>query len=339
MLLICYGTRPEIIKLAPVIRELLAQSIPFKSLFTGQHSTLYHQFKDLIPDPDYFIETPSGLSLNASMGNMLLKIDPILKSNQFKLMIVQGDTASAYVCSLAAFNQSIRIGHVEAGLRTNDLSSPFPEEGYRQMISRIAAFNWAPTINSLINLERENIFTGSVTGNTIVDQCISYQLPIIYSDKVLVTLHRRENFGERMKKLFMELERLATLHPELEIIFPMHPNPHVQMQRPILSKVKVTEPIEYDAMIKLISEVKFVISDSGGIQEECASFRKKILVCRNTTERPEGIEAGFAKLIDTDILNNYSWALNDPAWNGQNPYGDGQASKRIVTQIKGYLAV
>ena len=155
-----------------------------------------------------------------------------------------------------------------------------------------------------------------------------------YDDKILITLHRRENFGEPMEKIFYEIETLAMEHHELEFIFPMHPNPNVQKLKPILKHVNVIDPLGYSEMMKLLSKVKFVISDSGGIQEECAAFKKKVLVCRNTTERPEGIDAGFAKLIHTDIINNFHWANESPYWSGKNPYGNGDASKKIIDSLE-----
>ena len=157
-----------------------------------------------------------------------------------------------------------------------------------------------------------------------------------YNNKILVTLHRRENFGAKMTKLFTELECLAKKHPKLEFIFPMHPNPNVQKLRPILKNVNIINPLGYSDMMELLSQVKFVISDSGGIQEECAAFGKKVLVCRDTTERPEGIEAGFAKLIDTNIIQNFEWANKNPKWKGKNPYGIGNASKVIIDSILNY---
>ena len=159
---------------------------------------------------------------------------------------------------------------------------------------------------------------------------MNFDYPIQYNNKILVTLHRRENFGKNMKKIFKEIEVLAIEYPELEFIFPMHPNPNVQELKNILKHINVINPLQYSDMIRLISEVKFVISDSGGIQEECAAFNKKILVCRDTTERPEGIEVGFAKLVHTDIINNFNWANDFPKWSGSNPYGSGDAAVRIV---------
>ncbi len=337
MILVCYGTRPEIIKLAPVIDELKARGLPFKTVFTGQHKDLYLQFKNAVPKPDYCLEMQASRTLSDTMAAIIVYLDQILAKGEVKLLIVQGDTASTFACALSAFNQKVAIGHVEAGLRTYNLASPFPEEGYRQMISRIATLHWAPTDNALTNLKKEGMSHARMTGNTVMDSCMATHYPISYSNKVLVTLHRRENFGERMIKLFNEIEELAYRHPELEVLFPMHPNPQVRMHKDIFKKVQVIEPLEYLDTLKLISEAKFIISDSGGLQEECVAFRKKILICRENTERPESIEVGIGKIVNTDILANYRWAYDEPEWIGVNPYGEGNARKAIVNHIVEYF--
>ena len=333
-ILISYGTRPEIIKLSPVIRELSKRNIFFKTVFTGQHKELYDDVKDLVPKPDYHLAI---MKKNQSLINIISgissQLNGILKEETPDLLMIQGDTSTAAISALIAFYEKIPIGHVEAGLRTYDLTSPFPEEGNRQIISRLARYNWAPTKLASEQLKEEKIQNVIVTGNTVVDACMNYNYPISYEKKVLITLHRRENFGERMGKIFNEIEILAKEHSDLEFIFPMHPNPNVQKLNPILKHVDVIDPLEYSEMIKLLASVKFVISDSGGLQEECATFKKKVLVCRKTTERPEGIDAGFARLVDTDVLNNFAWANDFPKWSGKNPYGNGDASKKIVNSI------
>ena len=272
-------------------------------------------------------------SLTDIMSGIFSQFNEILNEESPDLLIVQGDTSTVAISALIAFYGRIPVGHVEAGLRTYDLTSPFPEEGNRQIVSRLATYNWAPTELAASQLQKENVYNVIITGNTIVDACTKYNYPISYDDKVLITLHRRENFGAKMKKIFTEIEILANEHPQLEFIFPMHPNPNVQKLKPILQNVKVIDTLEYSKMMKLLSIVKFIISDSGGIQEECAAFRKKVLVCRNTTERPEGIDAGFAKLVDTNIIDNFYWANDSPNWSGKNPYGNGDASEIIVDSI------
>jgi len=313
------------------------RDIPFKTIFTGQHRELYKDVKDLVPTPDYHL---SIMEKNQTLTDILSKISltfgEILNKESPDLLIVQGDTSTVAVTSLIAFYEKIPVGHVEAGLRTYNLGSPFPEEGNRQIVSRFAQYNWAPTEWAANNLKNEMVGNIFVTGNTVIDSCLNFNFPITYNNKILVTLHRRENFGAKMTKLFTELECLAKKHPKLEFIFPMHPNPNVQKLRPILKNVNIINPLGYSDMMELLSQVKFVISDSGGIQEECAAFGKKVLVCRDTTERPEGIEAGFAKLIDTNIIHNFEWANKNPKWKGKNPYGIGNASKIIIDSILNY---
>jgi UDP-N-acetylglucosamine 2-epimerase len=189
------------------------------------------------------------------------------------------------------------------------------------------------------NLRAEGIYHARLTGNTIIDACMSTRFDITYGNKVLVSLNRRENFGERMKKLFTEIEELANTHPELEFIFPMTHNPNIKSHKYIFRKVKVIESLDYNEMLKLISEARFVISDSGGLQEECAAFRKKMLVCRENTERPEGLEVGIGRLVNTDVLKHYRWAYDAPEWTGTNPFGDGSARIAIVTHIKEFLGL
>ena len=333
-ILISYGTRPEIIKLSPVIRELDERGIPFKTVFTGQHRELYNDVKELVPEPDHNLAImEKNQSLSSIISGISSKFGEILRVESPNLLMVQGDTATAAISALIAFYEKIPVGHVEAGLRTYDLSSPFPEEGNRQIVSRLAKFNWAPTELAAEQLQKENVDNIIVTGNTVIDACSNFNYPLSYNNKILITLHRRENFGEKMKKIFKEIEILAIEHPELEFIFPMHPNPNVLSLKPILKHVNVIDPLEYSEMMKLLASVKFVISDSGGVQEECAAFNKKVLVCRNTTERPEGIDAGFAKLVHTDIINHFHWANESPQWSGENPYGNGDASTKIVDSI------
>jgi len=340
MILVCYGTRPEIIKLSPVIDELKKQNLRFKIVFTGQHKDMYEQFKHTLPTPDYWLDVMrSKSSLGDTIGSIMLKLDSILSKGETKLMVVQGDSSSSFACALSAYNNKVAIGHVEAGLRTHNLMSPFPEEGYRQMITRISTLHWAPTQKAMDNLRSEGIYHARLTGNTIIDACMSTQFDVTYGNKVLVSLNRRENFGERMKKLFTEIEELANMLPELEFIFPMTHNPNIKSHKYIFRKVKVIESLDYNEMLKLISEARFVISDSGGLQEECAAFRKKMLVCRENTERPEGLEVGIGRLVNTDILKHYRWAYEAPEWTGTNPFGDGKARLAIVAHIREFLGL
>tara|TARA_Y100000590_G_C15683218_1_gene1000607 strand:- start:8 stop:1033 length:1026 start_codon:yes stop_codon:yes gene_type:complete len=333
-ILICYGTRPEIIKLSPLINILREKKITHSTVFTGQHTDLFDDVKDLIPDPDYKL---SIMKKNQTLNDILSRISEgfieILKNLNPDIVIVQGDTSTVLTCALNAFYANIDIGHVEAGLRTFNLSSPYPEEGNRQLVSRIANYNWAPTKIAFNNLKKEGVKNIFLTGNTIVDACKAFNYKIKYNNKILITLHRRENFGDKIIKIFKEINQLATIHNDLEFIFPMHPNPNIQQHKSLLSKIKVIKPLKYLDLLKLLSEVKFVISDSGGIQEECATFKKKILVCRDNTERPEGVDVGFAKIIGTNVIDNFDWANNNNIWNGINPYGDGKAANQIVKSL------
>ena len=333
-ILIVYGTRPEVIKLSPVIRELSKRKILFKTVFTGQHKELYEDVKELVPEPDFHLSImKENQSLNNIMTGISSSFSEILKDVSPDLLIVQGDTSTVAISALIAFYEKIPVGHVEAGLRTYDLSSPFPEEGNRQLVARLAKYNWAPTELAAEQLKKENVDNIIVTGNTVIDVCVNFNYPVSYDDKILITLHRRENFGKPMEKIFEEIETLAMEHHELEFIFPMHPNPNVQKLKPILKHVNVIDPLGYSEMMKLLSKVKFVISDSGGVQEECAAFKKKVLVCRDTTERPEGVDLGFAKLVHTNIIDNFNWANQSPIWFGENPYGNGDASEKIVKSL------
>ena len=333
-ILVCYGTRPEIIKLAPIINVLKNTKIDFKTIFTGQHTDLYNDVKDLIPEPNYHLGIMKhNQTLNDILVNISKGFTKILKSENPDIVIVQGDTSTVLTCALNAYYENIDIGHVEAGLRSHNLQSPYPEEGNRQIVSRIATYNWAPTEIAYNNLTKENISNIFLTGNTIVDACRMYNYKIKYNNKVLVTLHRRENFGNKIIKLFKELNYLATNNKQLKFIFPMHPNPNIQKHKHLLTEIKIIKPLKYKDLLKLLSEVNFVISDSGGIQEECASFNKKILVCRDNTERPEGVNAGFAKIIGTDIINNFEWANKNCRWEGNNPYGNGDAAKKIIQSL------
>ena len=333
-ILLSYGTRPEIIKLSPVIHELKKVGIPFKTVFTGQHKELYEDVKDLVPEPDFHLAImKENQTLTDILSSISLRFSEILRSENPDLLIVQGDTSTVAISALIAFYEKVPVGHVEAGLRTYDLTSPFPEEGNRQIVSRLAQYNWAPTAKAAQQLKNENIHNVFITGNTVIDACLNFNYPVSYDNKILITLHRRENFGEKMEKIFSEIEALAKEKPHLDFIFPIHPNPNVQKLKGMMKHVNVIDPLGYAEMMKLLSSAKFVISDSGGIQEECAAFGKKVLVCRNTTERPEGIDAGFAKLVDTEVKRNFNWANDAPQWSGENPYGNGNAAKNIINSI------
>ncbi|MBR9923296.1 MAG: UDP-N-acetylglucosamine 2-epimerase (non-hydrolyzing) [Bacteroidetes bacterium] len=334
MVLVALGTRPEVIKLCPVIREMQAKNIAYRILFTGQHRELFEDVQDLIPVPDYRLNIMErGNTLNDKLAEIVRGSAQILQELNPSLVIVQGDTSTVLGVALAAFNHQIPIGHVEAGLRSFDLQKPFPEEANRCMVTTIATLNWAPTKRAFDNLTHAGARNVILTGNTVVDAALGFEFPQKQGEKVLITLHRRENFGERMARLFEQIEQAAAENPELDFVFPMHPNPQVLKHRNLLRKVRVIKPLPYRAMMKLLSETRFVISDSGGIQEECAAFNKPILVCRDSTERPEGITAGFARLVGDQPLKHIPWALNFDGIRQANPYGDGKAANRIIQSI------
>lgn len=336
MILVCYGTRPEIVKLAPVIAELQRVGVSFKTVFTGQHLGLYEDVKYLVPVPNYSLDI---MTANQSLTDIIVSIGnrfpKILKENKTDLVIVQGDTSSALIIGLICFYNMVQVGHVEAGLRTYKKYSPFPEEMNRVLLSRMSRYNWAPTKRAYDALKAEDIKNIFFTGNTIVDICKSFDYSITYDNKILITLHRRENFCKRMVSLFHQINQLALQYSNYRFVFPMHPNPNVGMHKHLLkaSNIDVVKPLRYADFIKEISSCRFIITDSGGVQEEASCFNKKVLVCRDATERPEGVEVGMAKVVGTDLINNFSWADENPFWQGVSPYGDGKAAKRIVASI------
>lgn len=319
MLLVCFGTRPEWLKIKPLIKKF----DNCKLLFTGQHQDLLNNI-----EVDYKI---SILSQNKNRLDSVISscLEQFPVDNDLTGVIVQGDTASAFACALAAFNRGLKIFYLEAGLRTDNLQHPYPEEGYRQMISRISNVNFAPTNLSKTNLKKENVLGDTyVVGNTILDNLVG--IKTTYTNKVLVTLHRRENH-HIISDWFVELDKLAKIHPNIEFILPIHPNPNVQKHRHLLTKVKVIEPLEYNDMINLMKDVKLIITDSGGLQEEGAFLNKKVIVCRLKTERPEGINTGHLFLCETPsmLIKQFKLLINDYKINEECPYGDGNSSQKI----------
>jgi len=340
MILIAYGTRPEIIKLFPVINELKARRLPFKTLFTGQQNDLYEDVKDLVPKPDFsFSEYFFGENKHNTLGMSFVKIckaaEKLFNEYHFDIIIIQGDTTTAWALAQMAFYNGIKIAHVEAGLRTFDLENPYPEELNRTLITQVAYLNFAPTkqaYDTLINFGMKNVH---LVGNTIVDAVNYFKTSLglreEQSNKVLVTLHRRENH-KIIGRLFDELQVVAEKNPELELIFPIHPNPEVRKHKTKLNakNIQVIPPIGYPEMLKLISRALFIISDSGGIQEEATCFNKKVLIVREKTERAETIDVGLGKLVGKDIRGHIDWALMSPPNITQSPYGDGHTAQRIA---------
>ena len=318
-ILLCFGTRPEWLKIKPLIKEL----DNYKLLFTGQHPDLLKDIK-----VDYRITIgESDNRLDQLISDCLLQFP----EGDFDSVLVQGDTASAFACAVAAFNKQKKIYYLEAGLRSYNLQHPYPEEAYRQMISRISDVNLCPTELSRGNLISEKI-NGlcHVVGNTVLDNLLEYKNKCEYTNKVLVTLHRRENH-HWMDKWFIKLNDIAKKNSDLEFILPIHPNPNVQKHRHILTHVNIIEPLNHSELLDLLVKVKFVISDSGGLQEEGSFFNKKVIVCRKTTERPEGIGTGHLYMCESPKELPFLFEIinKDYLVDSECPYGDGMSSKKI----------
>jgi UDP-N-acetylglucosamine 2-epimerase (non-hydrolysing) len=319
MILLCFGTRPEWLKIKPLIKELKG----YKLLFTGQHPDLLKNI-----EVDYKITIGnSDNRLDRLISDCLLQFP----DGDFDSVLVQGDTASAFACAIAAFNRQKKIYYLEAGLRSYNLEHPYPEEGYRQMIARISDVNLCPTELSRDNLISEKV-NGicHVVGNTVLDNLLEYKNKCEYTNKVLVTLHRRENH-HWMDEWFTELNNIAKENPDLEFILPIHPNPNVQKHRDLLTHVNVIEPLSHTELLKLLVKVKFVISDSGGLQEEGSFFNKKVIVCRKTTERPEGIDTGHLYMCESpkELPLLFEIINKDYPVDSECPYGDGMSSNKI----------
>lgn len=357
-ILICFGTRPEAIKMAPVVLECRNRNLEHVVCVTAQHREMLDQvldWFDIVPDYDLDL-MEQGQNLNSLSSKIYNSIDPILQNEDPDIILVQGDTTTALVSAMAAFHRNIPVGHIEAGLRTYNFSAPFPEEMNRQIISKIAKYHFAPTDHAKNNLIAESVSKENIrqTGNTVVDalnwsnQKISdgFENDFIkqLSDKILsetpwilVTAHRRENFGIGLKNLSDSILVLAEKH-SCNIIWPVHPNPDITLgigeELKNHSRIHLIDPIDYPSMVWLMQQVDVIISDSGGIQEEAPTFRVPVLVTRESTERPEGIEAGSSTLVGMNqdkIVQNVLLKLknskNDVV---KNPFGDGLASKRIL---------
>lgn len=362
--LIIAGTRPEVIKLAPVVKAFRALSSDIEAIYcsTGQHREMLDQANRVFalePDIDLGLMAP-GQTLAGLTALLFAAIDGAIQETKPDVIIVQGDTTSAYVGAMCGFYRRLAVGHVEAGLRTGNIYSPFPEELNRCMVGRIATHHFAPTTGARDNLLREGTNPSSVfvTGNTVVDALnwvrsnakldpsaeISPELigAIGKHRLVLVTSHRRESLGDGLANTCNALLRLAEAFPDIVIVYPVHLNPAVREPVHHLlrghERIHLLPPVTYPTLLWLMSASYLILSDSGGIQEEAPSFQKPLLVLRETTERPEVVEAGCAKLVGTDpevIFENASILLTDraayAAMSGkQNPFGDGSAADRIV---------
>jgi UDP-N-acetylglucosamine 2-epimerase (non-hydrolysing) len=358
-ILLCFGTRPEAIKMVPIIQELINKGLDYKVCVTAQHRQMLDQvlvFFGIIPHYDLDIMT-SGQELNALSALILEKLDNVIKLENPDIILVQGDTTTAFLSAFAGFNRGIKVGHVEAGLRTWDLQFPFPEEANRQLIARITDFHFTPTPKATQNLENEKIKSEKIffTGNTVIDaleigkkklktgytndEILKFQRFLKKEQNlVLVTGHRRENFGKGLEQICQAIIDIANLD-RTQVIFPVHMNPivsnSVKKMLQAHPDILLTEPVNYPAFLWLMSRCDLIISDSGGVQEEAPSFTKKVLVTRETTERPEGLENGFSILTGNSkkkILEESKKILSKPQEINkiENPYGDGKAAQRIV---------
>lgn len=358
-----FGTRPEAIKMAPVVLELQKHADRIQTIVavTAQHRQMLDQVLDLFQiTPDYDLDIMSqGQTLYDITTKSLMGLKDVLAKEKPDLVLVHGDTTTTFTGALASYYQQVPVGHVEAGLRTGDIYSPFPEEMNRKLTGAIAAIHFAPTATAKANLLKENVNPSHiyVTGNTVIDALMTtvagdYDFGDDLKDVdfqnhrvILLTTHRRENLGEPMRHIYKALRRIIEEIPDTEIVFPVHRNPLVRKvveeELAGVDRIHLIDPMEYEPFANLMSLSSLVLTDSGGIQEEAPSLGKPVLVLRNTTERPEAVEAGTVRLIGTDKDVVYAetkrlltdQAAYDAMSNAVNPYGDGKASQRIVQAI------
>ncbi|WP_448059161.1 non-hydrolyzing UDP-N-acetylglucosamine 2-epimerase [Cellulomonas hominis] len=363
-----YGTRPEAIKMAPLVNAIAASpDIDGITVVTGQHREMLDQVNELFKiTPDHDLDIMShGQSLNDIFARVLHGLDKLLVAERPDAVVVQGDTATSTAAALAAFYRQIPVVHLEAGLRSGSLSSPFPEEGNRKITSQIAALHLAPTMTSRDNLLAEGVDVDRiiVTGNTVIDALLATAArQIAFADPrledavssgrplLLVTTHRRENWGSVMEGVGRAVARVAHANPDLMVVLPAHRNPVVRKALlPTLEglpNVVVTEPLPYGEFARLMRAAHLILSDSGGIQEEAPSLGIPVLVMRDTTERPEAITAGTVRLVGTDeerIVESASGLLRDSneyaaMSTASNPYGDGAAAQRCLVAIRRLIA-
>ncbi|WP_227105606.1 non-hydrolyzing UDP-N-acetylglucosamine 2-epimerase [Chromobacterium rhizoryzae] len=360
-----FGTRPEAIKMAPLVQALARSTqIEAKVCVTAQHRQMLDQVLelfDITPDYDLDIMRP-GQNLQSITTDIITRLSPVLDSLQPDYVLVHGDTTTTLAAAQASFYKQIRVCHVEAGLRTGNILSPWPEEGNRRITGALAAYHFAPTLNAYDNLRSENIPSDKIliTGNTVIDalliaidklennsnlrNSVHKQFPFLDKGKrtVLVTAHRRENFGDGILNICEAIKQLSKKYPEIDFAYPVHPNPNIK--QPVeqnlsdLNNVQLIPPLDYLPFVYLMSRSTLILTDSGGIQEEAPSLGKPVLVMRDTTERPEAVAAGTARLVGTDpqqILHACSELLDQPLQyqkmaQAHNPYGDGQSSSRII---------
>ena len=373
--LISFGTRPEGIKMAPVIKEIQKNSDKFDLTLcsTGQHKEMLKQvidFFELKPDIELSVMTQNQ-SLSMLSSKIIGSMEEVFENTRPDMVLVQGDTTTAFLTAFIAFYQKIKIGHVEAGLRTYNKYSPFPEEINRQLVSKIADLHFAPTENAYENLEKEGIDKIKIilTGNTVVDainwginkienksekqksEDVRYLENLLDLNKkiILVTMHRRESFGEEIKNVCEALKFISQKYKNVIIVYPVHLNPNVSGPAGEIlgniENIKLIKPLSYEPFLWLMSKSYFIITDSGGVQEEAPTLKKPVLVIRKFTERAESVELGISKLVGTDtedIIKNASLLLDSKDEYKKmiavlNPYGDGKASEKITEAILNYF--
>lgn len=359
-----FGTRPEAIKMAPLVKKLKeAEGIESVLCVTAQHREMLDQVLELFElTPDYDLNImKQNQTISQITSNVLIGLEEVLKAERPDIVLVHGDTTTTFAAALASFYQQIKVGHVEAGLRTYDKYSPYPEEMNRVMTGHLADFHFAPTKRNSDNLLREAINDEDIyiTGNTVIDALLEVvNKPYDFEDETLktmdfegrrvitVTCHRRENLGENMENIFEAIRKIAEEFEDVEIIYPMHMNPKVRETANRILKgmerVHLINPLQYQPFVNLMAKSYFIITDSGGMQEEAPSLGKPVLVVRKETERPEAVEAGTVKLagVERDNIYNMSKELltDQTAYEAMahagNPYGDGMACERIVDILK-----
>lgn len=364
-IMLVFGTRPEAIKLAPLIEELRKTGANHLVVITAQHRQMIDQALDIFgitPDVDLDIMKPNQ-TIQEIIQRSADGIQPVFDAEKPDIVVVQGDTTSAMAIAMAARFNDITVAHVEAGLRTYDTNRPFPEEINRQVVGRVADLHFAPTKMSADNLLNEGVRPENVfiTGNTVVDALLEIakktkkpslktleELDFTKRRVVLVTTHRRESFGAPLKNICRAIVDLATLNPDIDIVLPVHPNPKVSstVRRICLSadNIHLVEPLDYPDLVWVLERCYLVLTDSGGLQEESPTFKKPVLVMREKTERPEGVEAGVAKLVGVNrdaIVSAAQTLLDDKKAYAamqakKNPYGDGSAARRIASILSSY---
>jgi len=356
------GTRPEAIKMAPVILALKNEAwAQARVLATGQHRQMLdqvNQFFGIVPDIDFNI-MQQNQSLTTLTSRLLLALDDLFQAERPDVVLVQGDTTTVMAVSLACFYHRIPIGHVEAGLRTWDIQNPFPEEANRVIVGKLAKWHFAPTERSRQNLLRDGVADSEiiVTGNTVIDALLmsagmnlECTVPLDPTKRlVLVTSHRRENFGEPFRNICRALRALAVNNPSVKFLYPIHPNPNLKdVADEFLAKLpnfSLCAPLDYASFIAVMKRAYIILTDSGGVQEEAPALGKPVLVLRDETERPEAVEHGVVKLVGTNyerIVEEVQRLLDDEAAYkamaiGVSPYGDGHATERIVKTLRNYF--